>query len=87
MLAFSAKLVPAVGLIPLAARSAAAAACADPADSLRASLHYVETFTDATKDCAACGFFEAAGDGCGNCKIFSGPANPKGHCDSWSAKS
>ena len=46
MLAFSAKLVPAMGLIPLAARGASAAACADPADSLRSSLHYQEASTD-----------------------------------------
>jgi hypothetical protein len=78
--------IPALALMPSVAR--AAGACADPTDSLRASLHYVEQFTDATKTCSACGFFDA-GDakGCGSCKIFNGPANPKGHCDSWSAKS
>jgi hypothetical protein len=44
---------------------------------------------DPKMTCSACGFFEAdAKDAaaCGNCKIFNGPANPKGHCDSWSAK-
>jgi hypothetical protein len=78
-------LVPAVALMPSLAK--AAGACADPADSLRASLHYVEEFTDAKQTCAACGFFDPEdGKGCGSCKIFNGPANPKGHCDSWSAK-
>jgi hypothetical protein len=66
---------------------ARAAACADPADSLRASLHYTEAGPDATMVCGTCGFFEGDAKGCGNCKIFNGPANPKGHCDSWSAKS
>ncbi len=79
-------LVPAVALAPSLAR---AAACADPADSLRASLHYVEMAADPKMTCSACGFFEpdASNAACGNCKIFTGPANPKGHCDSWSAKS
>ena len=80
-------LVPAVALAPSLAK--AAGACADAADSLRASLHYAEVGPDAKQACAACGFFEAdAGNAtaCGNCKIFNGPANPKGHCDSWSAK-
>jgi hypothetical protein len=86
MLVGGARLLPALGLVPLAARSAAAAACADPNDSLRSSLHYVEAFTDAGKTCSACSFFTPDAADCGNCKIFSGPANPKGHCDSWSAK-
>ena len=80
-------LVPAVALAPSLAK--AAGACADATDSLRASLHYAEMGPDPKQTCAACGFFEAdAGNAtaCGNCKIFNGPANPKGHCDSWSAK-
>lgn len=87
LIAGSARLLPAVGLLPLAAR-AVAAECADPSDSLRMSLHYVEKFEDQAKSCSACGFFTAESDpkACGNCKIFSGPANPAGHCDSWSAK-
>jgi hypothetical protein len=79
-------LVPAFALLPSLAK--AAEACADPTDSLRSSLHYTEQYSDTTKTCSACGFFDADGDkGCGTCKIFSGPANPKGHCDSWAAKS
>jgi len=72
---------------------AAEKVCADPdtmdsgAKGLRASLNYTETFPDAAKNCSVCGFFQAASDGCGSCMIFNGPANPKGHCDSWSPKS
>jgi hypothetical protein len=79
-------LAPAMALLPSVAR--AAGACADPNDSLRASLHYTEAAPEKDKSCSACGFFEADGDKpCGSCKIFNGPANAKGHCDSWSAKS
>ena len=73
--------------------SAADKHCADPGkmdggqQSLRSSLHYVESFPDATKTCATCGFFQPGEGGCGNCTIFTGPANQGGHCDSWSAKS
>jgi hypothetical protein len=79
-------LVPAVAFVPSLAK--AAGACADPSDSLRASLHYAEKAPDAKQTCDACGFFDAdaSNTACGNCKIFNGPANPKGHCDSWSAK-
>jgi len=79
-------LAPALALFPSLAR--AADACADPNDSLRASLHYVEAFAEKDKQCGACGFFTADGDkACGSCNIFNGPANKTGHCDSWSAKS
>jgi hypothetical protein len=90
VIADAARAVPVAGLALLAARTAFAAGCADPDDSLRSSLHYTEASTDAQKICAACGFFtpgSGGGAACGNCNIFSGPANPKGHCDSWSAKS
>jgi hypothetical protein len=79
-------LVPVIAF-PASLAKAAATACADPTDSLRASLHYAEMGPDATMVCGGCGFFEADGkNACGNCKIFNGPANAKGHCDSWSAK-
>lgn len=87
VLAGAARLAPAIGLASLAARTAVAAACADPDDSLRSSLHYTEASPDAQKTCSACAFFTPDSGGCGACKIFSGPANPKGRCDSWSAKS
>jgi len=88
VIADAARAVPVAGLALLAARKAFAAGCADPDDSLRSSLHYVEASPDAQKTCSACGFFTpGSGGACGDCKIFSGPANPKGRCDSWSAKS
>ena len=66
--------------------------CADPSKmdsgqkSFRTSMNYVEVFTDPKQSCAQCGFFQPSGDGCGACAIFNGPANAKGHCDSWGAK-
>jgi len=79
-------LVPALAMLPSMAK-AAAAACADPNESLHVSLHYTEESPDPQKNCSTCGFFSADGEkGCGSCKIFNGPTNPKGHCDSWAAK-
>jgi hypothetical protein len=72
------------------ALSAAAASCSDPAsESLRASLHYTDAGPNPAQACAACTFFAAPerNQSCGSCTIMSGPVNPKGHCDSWSAKS
>ena len=68
MIAGAVRMVPAVGLATLGARSAFAAACADPEDSLRSSLHYVEASPDAAKTCSVCAFFtpDSAG-GCGQC--------------------
>lgn len=72
--------------------AAADKVCADPAQlddgqkSLRASMNYVEKSSDPSKTCNVCGFFQPAGDGCGTCQIFSGPANANGYCDSWGAK-
>jgi len=77
--------IPALALLPGVAK---AAACADPNESLHVSLHYTEESPDAQKTCSTCGFFSDDGEkGCGSCKIFNGPTNPKGHCDSWAAKS
>ena len=73
----------------------ASASCANPEAlapselSLRQSNHYVETSADTAKTCARCSFFTAGADaaGCGTCQIYGGgPANPKGYCDSWAAK-
>ncbi len=76
--------LPALAMTPGLAK---AAACADPAESLHMSLHYVEMAPDQTMSCMTCGFFSADGEnGCGTCKIFNGPTSPKGHCDSWAAK-
>ena len=74
------------------AAAAAAKVCVDMehldagAKSIRESLNYVEKSADPAKTCAACGFFEPAGDGCGNCMIFTGPASATAHCDSWAPK-
>ena len=76
-------------------QTSAGGGCADPEDmspsetSLRQANHYVENSGDAAKTCAACTFYTpgADGAGCGTCQIYTGgPANPKGHCDSWAAK-
>jgi hypothetical protein len=74
--------------------SAAAAVCADPRkltaaeNAQRQSFHYVEQSTDQTKTCSGCSFFtpSESGTGCGQCQVLLGPANPRGHCDSWAAK-
>jgi hypothetical protein len=66
--------------------------CADPAKmdgsqrSARDSLHYSESSPDPAKTCSACSFFQPGAAACGSCMIFNGPANPKGHCDSWNSK-
>lgn len=86
--------IPLGGLVLAAASSAFAAdkTCVDlehldsGQKSIRESLNYTNTSPDAAKTCGKCGFFEAKGDGCGSCMIFSGPAAATGHCDSWSAK-
>jgi hypothetical protein len=75
--------------------ASAANACANPEDmspsetSLRQANHYVEASADAAKNCSGCHFFTPGADaaGCGTCQIYTGgPANPKGYCDSWAAK-
>ncbi len=87
-----------VGGAVLAATGSAMAAeeklCADPKamdggqKSIRMSLNYVEVHTNQNESCAKCGFYaaDAANAGCGQCMIFTGPANGKGHCDSWAPK-
>lgn len=90
VLSGGARFLLALGLLPLAARKALAAeACADAESGLRVPLHYVEASPDPAKTCSGCSFFKADGadtPACGMCQIFNGPANPKGHCDSWSKK-
>lgn len=74
--------------------AAEAKLCADPKamdggqKSIRMSLNYVEMAADPTMACGKCGFFaaDAANAGCGQCMIFTGPANAMGHCDSWAPK-
>lgn len=74
------------------AASAASGACADANTldsgqmSIRESLNYTEMSKDPMKVCAGCGFLKEIDGNCGMCDIFTGPANVKGHCDSWSPK-
>jgi hypothetical protein len=77
----------ALAVAPLAiGRASAAASCSDASsDSLRASLNYRDASPVPAQSCSACAFFTAGGK-CGNCSIMSDQVDPKGHCDSWSAK-
>ncbi|MDY6949142.1 MAG: high-potential iron-sulfur protein, partial [Pseudomonadota bacterium] len=74
------------------AASATEKVCADPqsldsgAQSMRASLNYVDVSPDAGKTCAKCAFFEASGDGCGMCQLLHSPVNAKGHCEGFGAE-
>jgi hypothetical protein len=79
--------LPALALLPGIAK-AAGGACGDASESLHKSLNYAEQSPDPQKTCSNCGFFspDDGGGACGSCKIFNGPTNPKGHCDSWAAK-
>ena len=52
---------------------------------LRTALNFTEVSKDPAKTCGACAFFTAEG-ACGSCKIFSGPTNPQGFCESWSPR-
>jgi hypothetical protein len=73
-----------------AAAKAVAAPCAPPnaSDSgMRQSLHYVEASPNPAQKCSGCGFLSDPQGACGQCVIFSGPANIDGHCDSWAARS
>jgi len=66
-----------------------AAACAVPGagdSAMRAELHYTEASPDPGKRCTGCAFFSNLQGACGTCQILNGPANPQGHCDSWSAR-
>ena len=75
-------------LLPLAARANAGASCSDPSsESLRASLNYKDSAANPAQSCGACTFFTAAPKSpCGSCTIMNDHVNPKGHCDSWTAK-
>jgi len=69
---------------------ASAAPCVNPDagdSSLRSSLHYTESATNASQSCSGCSFFSAPQGACGQCAIFNGPTNAGGHCDSWAARS
>ena len=81
------KMLVALSVAPLAVARAHAALCSTEAsESLRASLNYKDASPISTQTCSLCAFYEAAGK-CGSCSIMSDSVNPKGHCDSWAAKS
>jgi len=81
------QVLSALAVAPLAiGRASAAASCSNASsESLRASLNYKDASPSPAQSCSACAFFTAGGN-CGNCSIMSDKVNPKGHCDSWSAK-
>ncbi|HWS63234.1 MAG TPA: hypothetical protein VN325_10810 [Steroidobacteraceae bacterium] len=81
------QILSALAVAPLAIeRAGAAASCSDASsESLRASLNYKDASPVPAQSCSACAFF-AAGGKCGNCSIMNDKVDPKGHCDSWSAK-
>jgi High potential iron-sulfur protein len=81
------QVLSALAVAPLAIeRASAAASCSDASsESLRASLNYKDASPVPAQSCSACAFFTAGGK-CGNCSIMSDKVDPKGHCDSWSAK-
>jgi hypothetical protein len=61
-----------------------------PAEKRQRRLdNYIENSPDPRKTCSGCSFFIAATEptACGQCQIFNGPANPKGRCDDWTARS
>lgn len=80
--------------LPACSNSDKRAVCADPKamsaaeKGLREGQHYVEASPDPSRTCGGCAFFTAGNtsEACGQCQIFSGPANRHGHCDAWAAK-
>jgi hypothetical protein len=80
------QVLSALAAAPLAIeRAGAAASCSDASsESLRASLNYKDASPVPAQSCSACAFFTAGK--CGNCSIMSDKVDPKGHCDSCSAK-
>lgn len=56
---------------------------ANPA--LRAALNFTEQSANPAETCKGCAFFvnDDPSGKCGSCKIFTGPTNPNGRCDSW----
>jgi hypothetical protein len=86
--------LPLIGFLHASVRTVGAVenaqVCVDPdeaSDGLRKSLHYTELSPDSKMTCSGCSFFTAGEkDGCGQCQIMSGPANARGHCDSWSKR-
>jgi nitrous oxide reductase len=84
----AAAMTPLCGAFVEVGGATAETVCANPNfgdPDQRKSLHYVEASADPNKTCEGCMYFASQGR-CGNCRILSGPVNPAGYCDSWSAK-
>jgi hypothetical protein len=85
------QILSAFCVLPLAvARAKEAVSCSDPtSESLRTSLHFTDSAPNPAQSCSKCTFFTAPerNQSCGNCMIMNDHVNPKGHCDSWAAKS
>jgi High potential iron-sulfur protein len=56
-------------------------------EGLATALNFTEHSATPNQTCGNCGLFGGDGSACGQCQIFSCTVNPKGHCDSWAAKS
>ena len=56
--------------------------------ALRSQLEYRDLSPYAeTKSCSKCAFYKAGKKNeCGKCTLVKGPINPRGYCNSWSAK-
>ena len=92
--------VPAAGFVALTfggcggnESGGSAQGCADPDVlsrgelSLREAVQYVEVYDNPDEVCSKCSYFSRIDNSmCGNCQIFDGPANPNGHCTSWSMR-
>ena len=91
MLHQGARVLSAVFLASLIfARARADASCSNSSsEALRMSLHYSDLAPNPDQSCRMCGFFTEVANkpSCGSCMIMSDSVNPKGHCDSWAAKS
>jgi len=64
------------------------AGLADSDVQMRTTLGYVDATTQPGKECVGCQLYKAApAEGqCGGCNVLKGPINPKGYCNSWTAK-
>lgn len=53
----------------------------------RNAFEYKEKADNPQESCHLCEFFKKpeAGQFCGGCKLFAGPVNPGGHCNSFAA--
>jgi hypothetical protein len=83
----------AFGAIACSKSAPAALSCTDTtglaaADvTIRTSLGYVDTSTEAGKTCVTCQqYLPAAPGACGACKVVKGPINPGGYCKSFAPK-